>query len=126
MVGSARRMSLVSRRLPAIVIAWTGLNLAAVTVLAQSPPVRGGVNGELRTPSGFSAITVAPDNRTPPSHWRRRVPRGIRQLHVVTQSAVTSVGLVDDIPDRSASFAGEASSAKLVDIIQSAAMSQSG
>ena len=58
MAGPRRRISLVSPSLPAIVIAWTGLSLAAVTAFAQSPPVRGGASGELRTPSGFSPIEL--------------------------------------------------------------------
>jgi flagellar biogenesis protein FliO len=41
-----------------IVVAWTGLILAAVTALAQSPPVRGSARGDLRSPSDFSPIEL--------------------------------------------------------------------
>ncbi len=78
MAGPTRRMSLASPGGPLIVIVtWTGLNLTAVAALAQSPPVRGGPRGELRTPSDFSPIELhnspahasapAPSNSVPPS-----------------------------------------------------------
>jgi flagellar biogenesis protein FliO len=67
MAGSARGRSLVSLRHAVVVIVGTGLGFAAVTALAQSPPVRGGVSGELRTPADFSPIELHDSSANAPA-----------------------------------------------------------
>jgi hypothetical protein len=102
--------------LRSLLVGWRRWRPAIAGLLADYPLV-------VRAPRGFAAITAAPDDRTPPSYWRDRAPRGLRQLHVLAGSGVTSAGLADGIPDQTIVFEGEASSARLVAIIHSAATS---
>jgi hypothetical protein len=102
--------------LRSLLVGWRQWRPAIARFLADYPLV-------VRAPGGFAAITAAADDRTPPSNWRDRAPRGVRQLHVAAGSGVISVGLGDGVPDRTTTFEEGASSARLVDIVHSAATS---
>jgi hypothetical protein len=97
-------------------VGWRRWTPAIARFLADYPLL-------VRAPGGFAAITAAPDSRTPPSYWRDRAPRGLRQLHVVARLGVLSTGLVHGVSDRTTAFEGRASSAELSEIVRSVATS---
>jgi hypothetical protein len=100
-----------------LLVGWRRCTPAVAAFLATYPLV-------IREPGGFAAVTAAAHGTEETSaFWRARAPGGVRRLHVVAEGRVTSVGLPDGSPRRTAASRGEASSAELLRLVRAAATS---
>lgn len=96
--------------LRSLLVGWSHWTPAVARFLADHPLL-------LRDQGGFAAISAAPDDPIRPGQWRHRPPAGVRALHLVAPTGVTTKGLADGVASRDIAFAGEASSRRIATIL---------